>query len=480
VRGTGELRRGHTIESTWRDRSQGLYCEWRWDGKRLQALTDPLGFFPLFYHVNGSSVMVSPSLETLLQNGAPAELDAVALGVFTAFGFFLGEDTPFAQIKVLPPGGRLVWDGELRLTGEPWCARAESLGQEAAVEGFVDLARQAVRRRLPSGRRCALPLSGGRDSRYLLFSLLEAGEKPDFCITGGRYPPFTDDDVEIAAMVARELSLRHVVVPPPLRRVVAETRRIRKTHFLTDEHAWLFSVVDALRQDGAETSYDGIGGDVLTGLFLKLKWRPSYEAGRLDEATEQILDRLPVLAPTIPLDGPVSFPRDDVAARIQKELRRHAHTPNPVTQFMFWNRTRREIALVPACMLAGITSYCPFLDTDFYTFLSALGPEVTGSHTIHDRAFHAAFPRYAHLPFAPRGRKRRAFGHYASFSLELAAYALSRGEFALTWRYPRRLLNGLARREKLGRLSPEMALYYLELNWLIRRVTREDVRAQRV
>jgi hypothetical protein len=241
-------------------------------------------------------------------------------------------------------------------------------------------------------------------------------------------------------MLARDLSLRHVVVPP-LRRMVAETGRIRETHFLADEHAWFFAIADALRP------------------------------------TEQILDRLPVLAPTVPLDGDVAFPRDDVAARIQRELRRHAQTPNPVTQFMFWNRTRREIALVPACLLAGITSYCPFLDTDLYTFLSALAPEATGNHTLHDRAFHAAFPHYAHLPFAPRGRKRPAFGHYARFSLELAALALSRGEFALTWRYPRRLLTGLARRERLKHLSPEMALYYLELNRLIRRVTRQGVHA---
>jgi hypothetical protein len=109
VRGTGELRCGHTIESTWGDRSEGLYCEWRWDGERLRALTDPLGFFPLFYHANGSSVMVSPSLETLLQNGAPAELDAVALGAFTAFGFFLGKTRHLHRSRYFPRRGG--WSG---------------------------------------------------------------------------------------------------------------------------------------------------------------------------------------------------------------------------------------------------------------------------------------------------------------------------------------------------------------------------------
>jgi hypothetical protein len=29
--------------------------------------------------------------------------------VFLRLGFFLSEDTPFAAIRALPPGGKLIW-----------------------------------------------------------------------------------------------------------------------------------------------------------------------------------------------------------------------------------------------------------------------------------------------------------------------------------------------------------------------------------
>src|SRR5690606_31154041 len=82
---------------------------WTWDGADLIACTDRFGFHPLFYAMDGSRVLVSHSLTRLLDEGAPRTLDHEALSVFLHLGWYLGEDTPFRHVKVLPPAGRLTW-----------------------------------------------------------------------------------------------------------------------------------------------------------------------------------------------------------------------------------------------------------------------------------------------------------------------------------------------------------------------------------
>jgi len=88
-----------------------IYAEWAWAGETLTLRTDRLGFVPLFYTQRDEELLASPSLTTLLTRGASTELDEAALATFLRLQFFLGEDTPFKAIRVLPPGGCVRWAG---------------------------------------------------------------------------------------------------------------------------------------------------------------------------------------------------------------------------------------------------------------------------------------------------------------------------------------------------------------------------------
>ena len=117
---------GHRVGP--RDSSLGLYGSWQWDGDTLRAEVDPLGFFSLFVYQNGTEIALSPSILQLLALGADPEPDRVALAVFHRIGSFLGEDTPFRHIKVLPPGGKLVWrEGVATVTGNLAIPREQAL-----------------------------------------------------------------------------------------------------------------------------------------------------------------------------------------------------------------------------------------------------------------------------------------------------------------------------------------------------------------
>ena len=123
--------------------------------------------------------VLSTDLLQLVERGAPTGLDVDALSVFLRLGFFVGDDTPFASIRaVLPP--------------RPGIATAR-LSRPAAVRGYIDLVRQAIRRRLPTAP-FVLPLSGGRDSRHLLYELLDAGCPPGRCVTCATSPARNEDE----------------------------------------------------------------------------------------------------------------------------------------------------------------------------------------------------------------------------------------------------------------------------------------------
>src|SRR6185436_3665545 len=94
---------GHTIPSAGDRKADGIYAEWIWDGDRLIVRNDRYGFYPMYYFVGKDEVAVSTSLSKLIALGAPTHLDEAGLAVFLRLGFFIGQDTPFKAIKVVPP-----------------------------------------------------------------------------------------------------------------------------------------------------------------------------------------------------------------------------------------------------------------------------------------------------------------------------------------------------------------------------------------
>src|SRR5439155_1603673 len=73
----------------------GVFAEWKWDGRRLRVRNDRYGVHPLFYYATANEIAVSTSVARLLAGGAPADFDGDAIAVFLRLGFFVGEDTPF-------------------------------------------------------------------------------------------------------------------------------------------------------------------------------------------------------------------------------------------------------------------------------------------------------------------------------------------------------------------------------------------------
>jgi asparagine synthase (glutamine-hydrolysing) len=372
----------------------GIYAGWSWNGRELVVEQDRYGFFPLFEWDSGDQRIVSTDLVTLLDRGAPRALDLDALSVFVRLGFFVGTDTPFQAIRAVAPP--MV------------CLRPLEIPREQAVDGFIQLFRQSIARRLPSAP-FVMPLSGGRDSRHILFELQDAGRAPAACVTVRHFPPRANDDEVVAREICSALRLEHQVISQPRERASLERRKNLLTHVCTDEHAQFVVLAEYLRMHTRET-YDGLAGDVLSqSTYLRPEVHALFRRGDHAGVAAFVLDGYGttmsqsalerVLAPAFCRD----LSRERAVARLTSEIVKHAEAPNPIGSFFLYNRTRREVALAPYGLMRDLTVYAPYLDRDLFDFLAALPAEQLMDRALHTDAIATAWPRHAHLAYERKG-----------------------------------------------------------------------------
>jgi hypothetical protein len=334
------------------------------------------GFIPAFRNVETGARY--PRLCEAVQNAGAVTLDFPALNVFFRLGMFLNAKTPFREIR--------------RCNPEPVFVPPAMIAREAAMEAYIDLFRQAVRRRAVPNSTVAL--SGGCDSRHILLELHSQKRLPGYAVTVAI--PGRPSEVCIAQELAARTGVRHEIHhPQPSRAVEDEVWKNRACDFMSLQHGWFAGV--GKERDGAPW-WDGIGGDVLSaGLFLG-EWNLKlFQENRLDELAERLIaeDAVPYFR------DQALFPRIDALAEVRDELAKHREAPNPVGSFYFWNRTRVCIAAVPYGLLATRhqNTLAPYLDRDLWKFLASLPAPLLVDHQFHRDTVKRAYPEFAGIPF---------------------------------------------------------------------------------
>ncbi|MGH7585188.1 MAG: hypothetical protein ACREMH_02980 [Gemmatimonadales bacterium] len=475
VRAVGPARhfQGYRLPGEWDGIRQGVWAEWQWDGNELTVRNDRLGFSPLFWFATATRVGVSPSLAALVPNLESRELDDDALAVFLRFRNFIGEDTPFRQVRSLPPGATLRWSqGVTRLDAlGPLQFEPEAGGRRRRQPEYPAVLREAISRALSAAPgRLALPLSGGLDSRLMLFSMLDLGVTPELCVTLRHHPPRTDLDVELAAEIAAEVGIPHVVLGQNGDRLGQQLGNLSRTHLCTHEHAWYRPLPEFLAAQRFDTFLDGIGGELQPEPILSTQ-RVNHliDEGCLADGVAKALveDYLPAL---------VSPPmlRRWSPERAHAHLVRHARLfegdANPWGHFRFYARTRRTVALMPwGLHSTGILGLAPFLDKAVVELLGPIPWRELADRTFRREILAHAFPQYRVRPneeadFSSE-RGRREILAYGRAVARWAGPRLWRSQMLRPSFLPARLLRAHLDRGYTRELpmACELPLYLLEL-----------------
>lgn len=204
-------------------RVKGVYALLIWDRARdlLLCARDPFGLHPLFYAELGRTLLLSPSIETLLGHpGISAELNRAGLVDTLARRGLKREETYFTQVKRVLPGHILRIRGDDHQSERYWNPvpfdrPIEWIPDEEAQPRFEALLEQAVARCLARGP-AGIFLSGGLDSSAV------AMVASDICRQQGRaapwalslvFPGLDRDEVNVQRGVATALGLPQVLLP---------------------------------------------------------------------------------------------------------------------------------------------------------------------------------------------------------------------------------------------------------------------------
>jgi len=199
------------------DSLDGMFGLALWDARRgrLVLARDRLGEKPLYYATTSDGFLFASEPKALLASGAVSSTpDWDALALYLRTGFVPAPASAFRDVVKLPPGGRLVLEGEGLAVDRYWqvapllAAPPLALGLEAAAEALRAHLARAVRAALVSDVPLGLFLSGGLDSTAIAALARPAvdGELATFAL-GFDVAGF--DEREHAAVAARALRTRH-------------------------------------------------------------------------------------------------------------------------------------------------------------------------------------------------------------------------------------------------------------------------------
>lgn len=389
---------GYSYCVSGQEKPSGVWARWKYENDTLTVENDAIGYYPIFYYHDENCVIVSNSIIKLLELGADGEFDKDNLAVFCRCRFFLGNATAFKNIKSLLPNAKLIWEnGKFDLVQETIVVKQQSLTVDQMVDGYVDLFRQAVKNVLTDDE-FAMPLSGGRDSRQILFELLRNGKRPKECITCGE-----SRDHQASRLISERIGLEHKFLERNQHWVQDEIRKNIASNFCALEHTWLM-VLDDYLNDNYTTSYDGTGigiytrSELLEKQLLDLAGRNKYEdISRwligTNGYTQSILKKLPQR---------FSFIHDRLETAeqmIAEEIRKYSSASNPLSTFTFYTWNRTAIGANPFAIQKHLKVYAPFLDRELYEFVASYDPYVVLENEIQTLAINKAFPEYSDLPY---------------------------------------------------------------------------------
>jgi hypothetical protein len=417
---------GYKLDSTSGD--NGIFANWNTDNDSLTLFNDKFGMFPIYYTKTSNGVDFSSSIINLFVSEDHYQLDDAAIAVFLRMGSFIGENTPFSKIKALPPGTKLQFDknGFRMENSAIACGKNATNSLDDAQDVYGELFKKSVSKfREIFSNKIGIPLSGGRDSRHILFELIASGLNPYSCITMKHQPPKPNEDAEIAKELCSFLDLKHIVLKQDLSLLKMEKEKNILTNFCSIEHSWILPLSRYLFEENYSAIFDGIGGDVLSaGLFLTEYRLNLYIKEKFEDLANEILGPEGYLPHMLTKSAYSRFNREVAINLLVHELKRYVNAPNPVGQFFFWNRARRHIALSSWGILRQKTHvFAPYLDHEVYKFLSSLPAEYFLDHTFHENTIAKHYPAFAHLPYETKTKSPQR-GRIASNYFQISEFIL--------------------------------------------------------
>ncbi len=346
--------------------------------RRLHLATDRFGLYPLYYCLTEGILWFATRLAAVVKpNRAHLDLDHDAMADYLAHRHFLGNETFFRQVRLVPEGTRVTFDGESVTEERYWNYRlAENRRDVVTGAEAVRRLRTAWARSMDAAARApgrpGVALSGGLDSRAIVAALHARGRKASTYTFGDP----GSNDIRFATQTARLLGLPH------------ETTTLDRARYFISEHATVVRRTDgslpmnhahlaALRPlmlSTADVLYDGLTGGVLSiG-----KVQQHHQAISPEDAREKLSRYYRLFGDeTVRPLLPGAAPFEQRAERYGHYYSHFGHglSSSAAICFSNSNRQRRFTSQSPRFLEGDKRVICPFWTIDYADTCFAMAPK---------------------------------------------------------------------------------------------------------
>jgi asparagine synthase (glutamine-hydrolysing) len=272
------------------DKVNGFFVAAIWDSLDHSAtfVNDRLGMHYLYYSLRNDRMIFAPEMKALLCDPTiRKEMNPAAVADFFSFGFVMGDKCFIGDIKLMPPGSIMRYQGGKLLLHTYWNFPFKEDYPKRSTKEYIEELHQvlerAVERQTGQTPRCGLALSGGLDSR-LIAGYMGKRVSPLSTFTFGDPPEI--DEVRFAERVARIIGSRHHHITYSLDDFAGafpKTAWLMEGLINTSEYYYL------AREIGkhVDVAFCGHGGDTLSGRNID---KAVLKAGTR-EAIKQIIFR---------------------------------------------------------------------------------------------------------------------------------------------------------------------------------------------
>ena len=197
-------------------RLRGMFAFAIWDvrKKRLLLARDRVGIKPLYYFLNGKSLVFASEIKALLVDpSVNREIDPQVIHKFLTFLYTPGPETLIRSVRKVEPGHYLVLeDGKVRVR-EYWDLAFPDDIRNGDVEGaaaaLIELLRETVRDHMISDVPVGILLSGGVDSTAMLSFAADQTDREVKTFTIGFEGEGFPDERPYARLAAQHFGTKH-------------------------------------------------------------------------------------------------------------------------------------------------------------------------------------------------------------------------------------------------------------------------------
>ncbi len=379
--------------------------------RRISVQQDWLGMCRIFLGEADDTVFLAtrPGLVADLIGRTP---DRAGWASYVACGHFGGEFSPYAGVRLLAPGERLLLDrrteggwnvaSQIRTTIDDVVQRGVA-ARSKPFEEILDLAAQGITTATAGitriyGEPITMGLSGGKDSRLVLATMLAAGIVPKL-----RTNIDTPAEGETAGRLVEIMRERRGLVLDHTLTLVGEAESVvtvgleDRVQRLQALHDYQFPSTYTVRNTGngklpeaaTPATVTGAGGELATGY-----WYPavgSTVTEPLDALTARLMYACGKQGPTAAV---FEAERTRVAALIERGAANGLQGLELVDYIYLLERVRRWYS---SAYTVGMVT--PFLTPDFLTAAFALTPQQKRERALHTALMQRFTPEWAGVPY---------------------------------------------------------------------------------